>query len=167
MRVNLKPHRNHKIKSDYGLVDYYKYYKSNGGKLSHKEFRNILSDFNEGLYPIICSFNYEYKMPKRLGTISVIQRNTYVKLDKEGNLKTNKPINYKATLDLWETNPELQEQRIVVRHDQPNAFKIKFGIGYANFKNKVVYTFTANRGLKQYLKNVILEDKNFKAKLWK
>ncbi len=167
MRQNLKPKRRHDIKSDYGLYDYFKHYKSKGGKLSHNQFRNILMDFNEGLYPIICSFNYDYKLPKRIGIVSVAEHKTYVKFDKDGNLISNKPVDYKATLDLWEENPELYNEGFVVRHDQESTFRITYSKAYATFKNKNLYKFNANRGLKQYLKNVIFNDKNYKAKLWK
>lgn len=168
MRPNLKEHRNHKIKSDYGIDNYYKYYKSKGGSLSKAKYREVLYTFNKGLYPIICTFNYEYKLPMRLGSIYVVQREPYIKLDEEGNLKTNKPVNHKATLDMWEKDPKTREDGLVVRFENTYVFNILYGKRWANYRNKTIYSLNITRELKHYLRDVIRNNPNFKAqKRWK
>ena len=162
MRANLKETRVHSIKCDYGIKDYFKYYKNNGGKLDHKTFRNVLYTFNRGLYEIICTTNYEYKLPKKLGSIFVVESETFVDSD-NSVLKTNRAIDYKTTLDVWEKNPELREQKFVVRFEDPYVFKIKYSKKNAIYKNKSLYLCGINRQLKQFLKNIVKTNPKYRA----
>jgi hypothetical protein len=168
MRANLKEHRQHKIFSDYGVKDYYAYYLSKGGTYDKATFNKVLRIFNKGLYPIICSFNYDYKLPKRMGVLQVIQNEAYVVLDNEGNIKTNRPVNFKATLDMWEKDPESKEKKLVVRHENQYVFSVNYYKKLANYKNKSLYHIHVNRALKQYLTAQVKSNPTFKAQIkWK
>ena len=166
MRLNLKEKRNHRVKCDYGLKDYYRHYRKRGGKLSRDKFRDIIYTFNKGLYPLICSFDYEYKLPYRLGSICIIQKNTFVKMV-DGVLQTNRPVNYKASLDMWEKDPQTRADNLFVRHEDPYIFNFVYVKKLAVYRNKSIYTLNVNRELKHYLREVIRENPNFKAqKKW-
>jgi len=168
MRANLKEHRQHKIFSDYGINDYYLYYKSKGGTYDKNIFNKVLRVFNKGLYPILCTFNYDYKLPKRMGILQVIQRETYVLLDDNGEIKTNRPVDFKATLDMWEKDPQSKEDKLVVRHENKYVFSVNYCKRLANYKNKSLYSVNINRELKQYLTSQIKSNPTFKAQIkWK
>lgn len=169
LKINLKDKRNHKIKSDYGIADYYKYYKERGGKLNRIQFRKVLFTFNRNLYPIICSDGYEYKIPKRLGCLAIFQKKSYVNIDNEGNLRTNRQIDWNSTLELWKQYPELREQKQYVRFENEKIFSIKYIKKNANFKNKTIYSLRINREFKQFVADFARANPTFKTQnvVWK
>jgi len=157
-RLNLTKNRKHRVKCDYGIKDYYAYYKKNGGKLDKKLFSKIIFSFNESLYPIICTPDYNYKIPGRLGVITTDKFKNYIKFE-DGNLKTNLPPNWQATMKLWESDSKAKEDKVLVRYENKSTekytFKFRYKKGKVKFKNKNVYSISINRALKQYLKNLI------------
>ena len=69
--INLTPTRNHKIKSDYGMNDYYRFYKTNmGGTLGVKEFSKVFRILMEAMRQIVIENNYKYKLSSRMGVIT-------------------------------------------------------------------------------------------------
>ena len=160
---NLTEHRNHKIKSDFGTKDYYKYYKSIGGKLTYKQFSSVIRDFNKGLYGIICSSDYEYKFPNRIGVLTIIKVKNFISTTADGKLKTNLTPDWKTTMKLWDENPEARKNKIVIRHENRQSnrhlFKFIYRKTTANFRNKKIYAFSVNRGLKLFLKDLINANK--------
>lgn len=169
LKINLTDKRNHKIKSDYGIADYFKYYQSKGGKLDRMQFRKVLYTFNKNLYPVICSDGYEYKIPKRLGCLASFQKKSYVDIDKEGNLRTNRQIDWDSTLKLWEQYPELRGQKQYVRFENEKIFSIKYTKKNANFRNKTIYCFRINREFKQFVADFARANPTFKTRtcIWK
>ena len=123
-KINLKDTRKHKIKCDYGIADYFKFYKENGGKLNAAKFRSILFTFNKNLYPIICNDGYMYRLPKRMGCLAIYQKDAYVRI-KEGKLKTNRQIDWNSTIKLWEEYPELRVKKQYVLFENEKIFSVK------------------------------------------
>lgn len=168
-KINLTPTRNHKIKSDYGMLDYFKYYKENGGKLDIKQYRKILKEFNSGLYDIICTNDYVYTLPKRMGFISIYKIKNYVKVE-DGELKTNLPPNWNETLKLWAVDEEAREHKTLIRVENSNTDRYTHRIMYtksrAVFKNKTIYKMQINRALKQHLKDKINKG-NFDSSIYR
>lgn len=157
-RLNLTSSRHHNIKSDYGVNDYYKYYRQNGGKLNKTTFSAILLEFNRNLYPLICTPTYHYKLPKRMGIILIDKFKNYIKFV-DGKVQSNLPVNWQETMKLWETDLKAKENKTLVRyenkHSNRNSFKFKYKKKSANYKNKSLYRILINRGLKNYLTNKI------------
>lgn len=156
---NLTPTREHKIKSDFGIDDYYKHYKSKNGKLDSHTFKNVLKDFNKGMYEILCSRDYVFKLPRRLGNITIYKYKNYIKVDENGNIKTNLPIDFNSTMQLWKEDPEARENKTLLRYENSQSSRYTFKIVYdtfnANYKNKNVYKMNFNREFKIFLKNKI------------
>jgi hypothetical protein len=167
---NLTANRKHRTFSDYGVNDYYKYYKSKGGTLSPKVFGKILKEFNKGLYPIICTPEYVYSLPKRLGTISIVKVKNFIKFTEEGKLITNLPPDWDKTLTLWAENEEARENKIIIRVENKDTERYTFRLFYnksrAVYRNKSVYKLQFNRGLKVYLKEII-KHSGFDAAIYK
>jgi hypothetical protein len=150
--------RKHKILSDYGTADYYKYYKDKGGSLNYSTYTKILRRFNILVGELIVNNEYNYKLPARLGILSVRKIKTYVKFV-DGKVKTNLPINHKETNELWAVDPvaKAERRRVYIENKHSNGYKYKFTYDklYANYTNKTVYFMQFNRQLKRKLKEYI------------
>lgn len=145
--------RNHKVHSDFGANEYYVYYVKNGGTLSRRQFGDILKDLNTAIAEKILD-GYSFKMPSRMGVLSVTKKKEFVDF-KDGKAVTNRPIDFKTTMKLWDENPEAKEQKKLVRflnkHTNGYIYKIAYNRFYATFKNKSVYSIQVNRYLKRGL----------------
>jgi hypothetical protein len=148
----IKETRHHDIKSDYGLNDYFRFYKNNGGKLPKNKFREIIYTFNTYVQDVIAE-GIDYILPKRLGKICIRKYETYLKFDSETNtVRTNRPIDHKATKELHTQHPETKEQGLLVRRDEPYIYKIRYVKHRAVYKNKTIYNLCITRDIKQKLK---------------
>jgi len=149
--------RNHKIHSHFGANDFYRYYVSNGGELSRAAFGRILKKINLALSSKILD-GYSFKMPSRMGILSVTRKKEFIGF-KDGKAVTNRPIDYKSTIDLWNSNPEAKAEKKLVRfinkHTNGWIYKIAYNKNYANYKNKSVYSLQINRDIKRTLASKI------------
>jgi len=155
-----------KIKSHYGINDYYKYYKSKypNDNISKKDFKNIFTIFNKELTKEIIEKG-KVKLPKRFGEIEIIKKKREVYINKEGVVINNKPIDWKATKDLWAINDEAKENKVLIRHNNKHTggyvFRIAYNKKVAKYKNKSVYFFkpvrdfsrSINKRIKDYSKS--------------
>jgi len=149
--------RTHKIHSDYGANDYFIYYQRNGGTLDRHVFGVVLKDLNLAIAEEILK-GYCFKMPSRMGVLVVTKKKEFVSF-KDGKAVTNRPIDFPATLKMWEEYPETKEDKKLVRylnkHTNGYIYKVAYGRAYATFKNKSVYCCQVNRYLKRKLaKNI-------------
>lgn len=149
--------RNHKIHSHFGANEFYRYYRQNNGKVTRSEFGSILKSINLKLAEKILE-GYSFKLPSRMGIISITKRKEYIGF-KDGKAITNRPIDFKSTIELWNTNPQAKEDgkliRFLNKHTNGWIYKISYNKYYANYKNKSVYALQANRQIKRQLaKNI-------------
>lgn len=111
---------NSRRKSDYGLPDYRLYYKERYGelKVSDSEFNSIIKEFYERVFEEVVFKGFQFNLPGSLGVLTLSARKPVVELDSEYNVvRTNVPINYKATNELWASDPEAKAKRLRVYHD--------------------------------------------------
>jgi hypothetical protein len=160
--MNRNGSRHHRIKSDYGIADYYKFYRSIGGKLTSKEFNKVIRDFHYEIGSILLDREYSFKISSRLGVLTITKVKTYIKYDPVSkSLKTNLPPNWKETNKLWEEDPEAKANKTIVRLENQHTNKFKYKFLYkknsANYPNKTLYKFRANRQLKQRLKGLLFQ----------
>lgn len=150
---NLKDKRFHKIKSDYGIVDYYRYYRKTykDTVAQYKKFSDILNDINQELAFKFASEGYEIKFPKRMGMMCIGRKKGKVWLDSDGNVKTNRPINWKKTMELWANDEEARIAKTLIRFENSHSdgyyYKIFYRRSSANYKNKTIYLINPNRAL--------------------
>jgi hypothetical protein len=148
-RLNLKDKRNHKIKSDFGISDYYKYYKQKGGSLAYNKYKQVFLMFNEGLYPILAD-GYAVTLPRKMGTLQVFKHEAKIEWDEEaGKFKTNRRIDYNETIKLWAEDEEAKKNKVLIRFTNKYIYNLKYLRTKANFKNKFIYLLHANRSLKK------------------
>lgn len=154
--------RNHKIKSDYGVHDYYKYYNSNykNRVTNYNRYTHILCDINQSFADKFSNEGYEIKFPKRMGMMCISKVKGKVWLDDNGKIMTNRPINYKATKDLWAKDPNAKLNKVLIRHENQHTDGYKYNIFYrrstSNCKNRSVYSLHPNRKLaRKFAKSLI------------
>lgn len=154
-----------KIPVHYGMPDYYKWYKDNNEcKVDSAQFNKIVSEFNEQIMELMLNNDLEYTPPK-LQMSFVIRKTQRVPQLKDGKLVNKLPVDFKATKDLWESNPDAKEKKILVRHLNKHSGKYIFSIrlvkvGY-NYSNRSYYSFKPARGFQRALaKRIFDEDKN-------
>ena len=152
--------RHHKILSDFGLSDYYSYYKSNGGTENKKLHSKVIREFHRAIGNLLVTEEYNFKIPKRLGVLCVKKERNFVSV-KDGKLITNLPVNWKDTLKLWEEDSEAKSAKTLIRYENYHSNRFSYRFRYlkkkAIFKNKNVYRIWVNRKVKKQLSKLIFQ----------
>ena len=164
---NKKPTQQSKRKSDYGLPDMRAYYIRRYGELPKgigvKEFNDIQKEFWERIFNEVIYKGYQFRMPGGLGTLTLTSRKPTVTIDSEYNVvRTNAPIDYKATTALWERDPEAKERKIRLYHTNVatdgNIYSIKL-LQDRRFRGHFISVYNLKpsrgnaRGLAEYIRN--------------
>ena len=146
-------------KTDYGTVDYYKYYKTKGGKLDKQTFSKILNEINIRLMDEVIN-GYTLKFPDFMGALMIKVSKPTVEF-KDGKLFTKRPMDYAATLKMWEEDPSTKEQRKIVRHLNSHTnglvYKLHYCKSVAKYTNKSVYNASINRYYKRKFAQLLKE----------
>ena len=165
-----------KITADYGLGDMYKYYIDNLDSIEKNSdlnqprriYGSICRDFNESISNLIIFHAFTFKIPARMGELRCRKTKAKIKIDENGDVK-NLPINFKATTDLWEKNPEAKEKKKKIYHTNDHTDGWVHQFYYNKFISDVVnqtaYRFipsrTNKRVLAQGLKNPEIKINNY------
>ena len=152
-----------KIKSHINTPEQYKYYLDNNCEdkeslfyVSKKQYVDFLKAFFDEVIEAMVYHNKEIKLPFKMGMICIRRYEQKVKMV-DGKIINNLPVNWNATLKLWESDPEAKEKKQLVRHRNKNRLLYKF-VYYrskAGYKNKNYYWFKPTRTNKQKLKTAI------------
>jgi hypothetical protein len=145
-----------KIKTHYGLSDYYKYFRTEYPeiKMNKTLYSNIISDFNKAIIDLIIEENLEYDLT-HLGSTLSIKKDKRVPSIKNGKLYNTAPVDWVATNKLWSEDIEAKEKKLLVRHNNYHTMKYVFRIYFKKYKypfiNKKLYSFKANRAFSRLL----------------
>lgn len=153
--------RNHKIKCQYGIADYLKFYKNTvDNPVDDKLYRKILRDYLVMNRDLVSEKAYTFRLPQRLGRIEVRKTKKEVKIDKNGNVVNKLAINWKKTNQLWKENKEAKKKKIKIRytneHTNGYIFRPRYIKNTANFKNKSVYKLSVNREMRRNMEGAIM-----------
>ena len=146
LKVNDKRH--HKIKGSLGVKEAFFWCRRNKlfrEKILEKDFYRIIRTVNN-LMAAHLESGSDVKFPQRMGQLEVRKFSPYVKF-KDGKLKTNRGVNWYATLALWSEDEDAKENKVLVRSEDKEAFIIFYNKMIANYKNKTLYQFKPNREL--------------------
>ena len=151
-----------RVKKDYGMSDYYNYYLKNSNNPQSKfKFNKIVSEFNEGIVDLIINESIEFK-PTKLQFTFCIRKTKRVPKIKEGKLINTTPIDWKATNQLWESDSEAKNKKILLRYLNNHTFKYIFRIkalkSGQNYKNKKYYKYKPARSFQRLLAKRILDN---------
>lgn len=160
-----------KINNSYGRVHYYRFYKAeqiknNKDVLSIVQFNDTFTLLTKLIRTEIINTGSEYTLPFGLGKIYLTKVKCGVSKNKNGTLRINYPKDYKATNDLWKSDPEAKKNRKFVRHLNRHSDGYFYRIIYSKPKIRMRYGSTIklaiNRGLKRgiaiSIKNKIITD---------
>lgn len=154
--LKIKCKRNHKIKNSIGVRDAHKWIRQNkwlniGKPVSEKEFYKIIRTINNLIADELIKGN-EITLPERMGHLEIRKYDTYVKLV-NGKIKTNRGIDWDATLKLWYKDEEAKENKVLIKTEDTEAFTIYYNRNIANYPNKTIYKFKPNRALRLAVRN--------------
>lgn len=150
-----------KINTDFGMKDYYKFYKSNSkNPVDLKKFHKVVEEFNKGIVDLILNEDLEYK-PVKLQMTFCVRKTLKVPRIKDGKLINTIPIDWKSTKQLWEDNTEAAEKKILLRfinnHTSKYVFRIKCLKYKTRYKNKKMFRFKACRSFQRLLAKRIMD----------
>lgn len=101
-------------------------------------------------------------LKNRLGNLRLTKEKREIRVDEEGNIINNLPINLPETLKLWKAKPELKQKkfiRFINKHSDGYLFRLSYQISKANYKYKNIYNFRYNATLKKKLHKNIIDKK--------
>ena len=151
--------RKHKVTNSLGVYDAYKYIRKNkwfniGRKLTEHEFYSIIRKINDLLADNIVS-GTEIILPYRMGKLELRKKAAVIKVNNNGEVKTNLPIDWDRTLKLWCEDKESMEKKTLVRVEEKELFRVFYNRMKCNYNNCSFYEFNVNRNIKKRLKQNI------------
>lgn len=147
--------RKHKIRNSLGVYDGYKYYRKNKPDdkryiLNESQYFSIIRMMNNHIAEELSNGN-DVKLPCRMGTIELRKFSRELKIDKKGNYYINMPIDWDKTLNLWYEDEEAMKNKILIRIDSQEMFRLYYNKNGANYANKSYYEFSFNKELRSNL----------------
>ena len=154
-------HRVYSIRNSLGVYDAYKYYRKNKPKdkqyiLSESQYFSIIRRVNLLLIEQLLN-NNDVILPCRVGAIELRKFGSTFSIDNKGKVKTNLPIDWNKTLELWYEDEEAYKNRTLIKMEEKEIFKIYYNKWSANYENRSFYEFIFNKDLKTKLKQKIRE----------
>lgn len=151
-----------KIKSHFGMSDYYRYYKKNSNNsINYNTYSNIISDFNQLIIDEILNNSLDYKIPF-LKLVITIRKDKRTPKFKNGKLYVNAPMDYKQTLKLWEADEEARKNKVIVRHLNHHTsgyvYRIYCHKHISSLKNKSYYKYKPARNFARSLSKRIFDE---------
>jgi hypothetical protein len=162
--MKLQDKRNHKVKCQYGMLDYYKFYKKTNDKPQSKQVHSaVLKEFLAEMRDAVSQEGYIFTLPQRMGKIELRKIKREVKVNEDGSIVNTLNTNWVATKKLWEENLEAKIKKTRIRylneHTDGYIFKITYLKNTANFKNKGVYSMSLNRAMRRSTEQPIINHK--------
>lgn len=146
--------RIHKVNNSLGVYDAYKWLRKNKwldvGPVSEHDFYAIIRTMNKALADNFLHTG-SIKLPERMGEISLRKYPVKIVL-KNGKIQTNLPIDWDATLSLWSEDKDSYNNRVLIRAEERELFKVLYDKSKAIYNNKSFYKFELNRDIKVSLK---------------
>lgn len=153
LKVN-KP-RLHKVRNSNGIYDAYKWIRKNkwlniGRPLTEHEFYTIIRQVNNELaYSLI--IGDDINLPNRMGRLELRKYDAKIRVDSNNKVITNLPIDWDRTLKLWSEDEEAYKERILIKMEEKEIFKVFYNKKSANYENKSFMQFDVNRDIKRSL----------------
>lgn len=144
------------------MKDYYRYYKKNNEKpLDYTTYSDIISKYNKSVIDLMLNNSLEYRVPV-LNFLFTIRKDERKPQIKNGKLHNNRPIDFKRTMDLWASDEEARNKKILLRfnnnHSSGYVYRIYCKKHESSIKNKKYYKFTPSREFKRGLASRINDE---------
>lgn len=130
--------------------------------VDYSKFCKVIDAFNLKLRDEILLNSFDFNMPYRLGLLGIRKKKLTPWINAEGVLVNPLPVDWKATLDLWEADPEAKRLKKRVRHFNEHS-KGYIGQWYystskATYQWKSAYAFIPCRTAKLMLKDILTDE---------
>lgn len=149
--------RKHKIRGSLGIRDAFLFIQRNkwfdiGRPVTEQQFQRIIREIHNLLADEIMD-GRPVIFPEGMGCIEVRKTNiTFKKVN--GKIKTNYPVDWDKTLELWYNDPEEFKKKTIVRDtEHKEKFKILYNRENANYNNKSYYQFKLGRSVFRIVAN--------------
>lgn len=144
---------------DYSIIDVYKFYKKEkNGKLPYSQFVQIYELFIQNIIYHIIEKSADFRMPGRLGDLSIRKSKIKMSLDEDDNLVyKNKYPDWQRTVKLWNTKYNTTDKEVLKKisnkplvyfdnkHTNGYTFYIDWDKRTSNAKNQSRYIFLPTR----------------------
>lgn len=149
-----------KINADYGIKDYYNFYKGYSKNPKSKElFDKVVYDFNKRIVEAIINDGLDFTPVKAKFTFCIRKNKRGIKLVDNKVVNTH-PIDWKTTMQLWEDDPEAKEKKLIIRflnnHTSKYVFRILMTKGKGIYLNKKYFRYKPPRSFQRMLAKRIL-----------
>lgn len=155
--------------------DFYKYYRTNymknKGKLIPKSnkyyidyslYISILDAFNLLFKEDLLYKAKEVMFPLRTGSLVIKKKKRINYIDKNNKVVLTNPINWKATNDLWASDEDAKQKKILIRHTNPHSkgmvAEVIFSRNNCKVKNRNRYSFITCRTFKLNIKDIMIDE---------
>ena len=139
--------RVHKVKNSLGVYDAYKWLRKNKWldmePISEHDFYAIIRAVNKALAKSFLHLG-SINLPLRMGEIILRKYHPSI-TSQDGKIKTNLPIDWDSTLQLWSEDKESYKKRTLIRIEEKEIFKVLYDKSKALYNNKSFYAFSLNR----------------------
>ena len=147
--LKLSDKRTHKITHSLGVKDAFHWSRKNKlydtKSVSECDYYKIVRTVNKLMVEDLLN-SKDVQLPQKMGMLEVRKYPLYVKFV-DGEIKTNRAIDWKATLSLWNEDEEAKESKILVRSEDSERFVVFYNRNAANYQNKTLMRFRPNRKL--------------------
>ena len=130
----------------------------------YSEYSAVLDSFNMKLRDLILYDSFDFIMPHRMGMLAIRKKKLTPWIDENNNLVNPLPVDWKTTMDLWDTDPVAKEKKTLVRHYNKHTkgyvAKWYYTTKNATYKWKSAYAFIPCRTAKQMLAEVLKDPNN-------
>lgn len=152
--------REHKVTGSLGVYNAYKYIRKNkwfdiGRPLTEHEFYSIIRRVNDLLADEIVNGN-DIVLPHKMGRLELRKTKANIRIQ-NGKIKTNLPVDWDRTLQLWSEDKESFETKTLVKMEEKEFFRVFYNRMKCNYNNNSFYEFKLNRDIKIRLKHKIKE----------
>ena len=139
--------------------DYYVEVTGNPANISRKTFIEIREKFFRKIVDKIITEGYEYRFPYRLGYLTPIKYKKKVHYTENGMIKPGSfSVDYRATLKLWEENPEAAKIKKVLVHlnEHSNGYTpaLWWDRRSSNIRNLRYYSYKPTRDINRTIAKV-------------
>ena len=150
-----------RINTDFGIKDYYDYYKSKSKKPKSKTlFDRVVYDFNKRIVEAIINEGLEFTPVKTKFTFCIRKNKRGIKLVDNKVVNTH-PIDWKTTTQLWETDEDARKKKLIIRflnnHTSKYVFRILMLKGKGTYLNKKFFRYKPPRSFQRTLAKRILD----------
>lgn len=140
--------------SEYGMNDYYKFYKKNYPyKVERKIYNSVITDLNKFVVEEIVDTSKEFMLPHRVGYVLITKSKRGVIMLPDNTIINTAPPDWKSTIELWNKDPEAKEKKIIVKYKNTHTggyvYNIKYNKYNATYKNKSTMVFLPTRDFKR------------------